>query len=127
MKDGGESPRPFLDLETGQGIGWPGEKVSRGRLPSRTDPCLSKKPRPPSAPPAPVAGNARSLSGGGQTQPPHRLRAASAFPFPSLSQLAVIKKVPIFCHRTEDTSYGEKTLLNLHKSKPALEGIRNEK
>jgi len=30
------------------------------------------------APAAPVAGNACSLAGGGQTQPPHRLRAASA-------------------------------------------------
>jgi len=35
------------------------------------------------APAAPVAGNACSLSGGGQTQPPHRLRAASALPFDS--------------------------------------------
>ena len=49
LKDGGESPRLFLDLEAGQRIGWPGEKVSRGRLPSRTDPCLSKKPHPPSS------------------------------------------------------------------------------
>jgi len=30
------------------------------------------------APAAPVAGNACSLAGAGQTQPPHRLRAASA-------------------------------------------------
>jgi len=38
------------------------------------------------APAAPIAGNACSLAGGGQTQPPHRLRAASAFPSTSLQK-----------------------------------------
>ena len=46
MKDGGESPRPFLDLETGQGIGWPGEKVSRDRLPSGPTPAYGRDPSP---------------------------------------------------------------------------------
>jgi len=36
------------------------------------------------APAAPLAGNACSLAGGGQTQPPHRLRAAFAAPFLAL-------------------------------------------